>query len=231
MEIQEPELIHVLTFNTPGHENSTITVTSPHIAMIQKFVNTHLTHDAMDYVKTYDIEHVPDKISDRMDETDLKYWILSDNETNNNYSIPSSQQLIEIIATIICSVLSDISLFGDIISLTEFPIFRALNDLIDDLEFGTVLDNQLRNGADDNTDKLYYQIHKHFNFGDAPYDPSDEADGDDIWRDDPPAPDDAEIYDHMQSELKKITDKEPLPFTIKGYVSAFTSLLFKPSEV
>jgi hypothetical protein len=217
MENVENPLIYTFTFNTPGYNTKHLTVTTPHYAMICKFINMHFDQDAMDCIIAKPFDELPDEIVENLDHTDLQYYVIGDNSSKTKYTIPASLELLEIIGTVICAELSTVEVFGDAITRTEqLPIMKALCELIEELELGNVLDAELKNIDEANAYVIYNKINR-FEFPD-----------DDGKFEDDDSYDDSVIYSQMRSGIMSIKNKEPLPFTIRGYVSAFSSLLVNP---
>lgn len=217
MEIPEVEFIHALTFSAPGYENKEITVTSPYLPILHKFISTHLNSDAIDFIKSYHIDNLPAEITDNMDETDLIYYKLKSNKTRKSYLIPSSNEIIEECGTLICNEISSCTEFGCVITMTDLPIMYAITKLISTFELGYIKDTQIVN------DDLIKSKEEAMELGGSVR----SYEGYFICDD---ALDDSHIYDTMQSRLKKSKSDE-IPFTMEGYVSAFTQLLYDPREI
>lgn len=216
MENAKNPIIHTFTFNTPGHTSNEITVTTPNYAIMCKFIDTHFDKNAYEFIISKPLEELPDDIVEQLESSNLEYYIIADNTTKNRYSIPTSFELLEVIGNILCSELSMVEVFGDTITRTEeLPIMKALVELIDALELGNVLDLELKDSDEANPYVMYNKINRY------EFDEDGKIEDEDSY-------DDTVIYSQMRCGLMTTKNKEPLPFTINGYVSAFSSLLVKP---
>lgn len=203
--MEDESLIYTLTFNAPGYKFNELTVTSYNLDMLKKFIDVHLTPEAYDCIQVYEYNHTPVDIDINLSDTELSYYIFQDNGTDEYYSIPSSLEIITAVAAEVCRVLSRISKFDRLINL-NMPMCWALNENIGDLKFGYILEPDYTPppGSD-----AYGEYKKTINIGDEAEYKSEEM----------------EIYNNMMNRVVSTGMREPLPFTIKGYVSAFTKLL------
>lgn len=217
MEIPEIEFMHALTFSAPGYENKEITVTSPYLPVLHKFISTHLNSDAMDFIKSYHIDNIPPEITDNMDETDLIYYTLKSNKTRKSYLIPSSNEIIEECGKLICNEISSCAEFGCVITMTDLPIMDVITKLIATFELGYIKDTQIVDDDLIKSKEEAIELHGAVRTYEGYFICDD-------------ALDDSYIYEAMQARLRKSKPDE-LPFTMEGYVSAFTQLLYDPREI
>jgi len=211
MEISNEDVIYSLKVDAPGADDKFIRVSSFDIDMIYKFINTHLTPEAVDYIEVYDGLYIPSEITDYLDDDKLRMYYFRDNSDKNTYAIPSSRAIVEEVATIVSSTLSEHETFGNVIMNKSIPIIKVLSELINDLTFGFVLEEQTCDMSEDDRDEQYqYRVNKCIQENDT-YDF-----------------DDGVIFNEMEAVLNDITDDKIMPFTIKGYVSGFTQLLYDP---
>ena len=211
MEISNEDVIYSLKIDAPGADDRYIRVSSTDINMIHKFIDTHLTPDAVEYIEVYDGLYIPSEITDYLDDNRLRMYYFRDNSNTHTYAIPSSRSIVEEVATIVSSTLSEHETFGNVIMNKSIPIIKVLSELINDLSFGFVLEEQTCDMSEDDRDEQYqYRVNKC----------SQENDTYDF--------DDGVIFNEMEAVLNDITDDKIMPFTIKGYVSGFTQLLYDP---
>lgn len=211
MEISNEDVIYSLKVDAPGADDKFIRVSSFDIDMIYKFIDTHLTPEAIDYIEVYDGLYIPSEITDYLDDDKLRMYYFRDNSDKNTYAIPSSKAIVEEVATIVSSTLSEHETFGTVIMNKSIPIVKVLSELINDLTFGFVLEEQTCDMSEDDRDEQYqYRVNKC----------SQDTDTYDF--------DDGVIFNEMEAVLSDITDDKIMPFTIKGYVSGFTQLLYDP---
>lgn len=214
MAIQNESIIYSLKIDAPGADGMYIRVSSYDINMIYQFINTHLTPEAIDYIKAYDGLYIPSEVTDDLEDNMLRIYYFKDNSNKNTYAIPSSKAIIEEVATIISSALSNVETFGSIIMDKNIPILKVLSELINDLNLGFVLEEQLCDMSEEDRDQAYqYKISQS----------SQSSEQYDF--------DDGVIFNEMASIIDGITDDKIMPFTIKGYVSGFTQLLYDPRKV
>ena len=91
--------------------------------------------------------------------------------------------------------------FGNVIMNKSIPIIKVLSELINDLNFGFILEEQTCDMGEDDRDEQYqYRVNKC----------SQENDTYDF--------DDGVIFNEMEAVLSDITDDKIMPFTIKGYI-------------
>lgn len=202
----DENVIYTLTFNAPGYKFNELTVTSHNLDMLKKFIHIHLTEEACQYIQAYDYNHAPKDIMTNEDETDLDYYIFRENGTSDCYSIPSSDEIIMATAAEVCNVLSNISKFDRLIN-SNIEVLRVLNESIGDLKFGYILEPNYSQPPPGSS--AYSDYKRSINLG-------DETDYTD---------DEMGIYESMMSRIRSVHIREPLPFTMRGYVSAFTKLL------
>ena len=211
MEVSNEDIIYSLKIDAPGADDRYIRVSSTDINMIHKFIDTHLTPDAVEYIEVYDGLYIPSEITDYLDDNKLRMYYFRDNSNTHTYAIPSSRSIVEEVATIVSSTLSEHETFGNVIMNKSIPIIKVLSELINDLSFGFVLEEQTCDMSEDDRDEQYqYRVNKC----------SQENDTYDF--------DDGVIFNEMEAVLNDITDDKIMPFTIKGYVSGFTQLLYDP---
>lgn len=211
MEVSNEDVIYSLKIDAPGADDKHIRVSSTDISMIHKFINTHLTPEAVDYIEVYDGLYIPSEITDYLDDNKLRMYYFRDNSNTHTYAIPSSRSIVEEVATIVSSTLSEHETFGNVIMNKSIPIIKVLSELINDLSFGFILEEQTCDMSEDDRDEQYqYRVNKC----------SQENDTYDF--------DDGVIFNEMEAVLSDITDDKIMPFTIKGYVSGFTQLLYDP---
>lgn len=197
--------IYTLTFNSPGYKFNELTVTSHNLDMLKKFINIHLTDEAYEYIKAYEPNHAPEDIISNEGETDLEYYIFQDNSTNDYYSIPSSNEIIVAVAAEVCRTLAEISRFDRLINL-DIPITRILNENIGSLSFGYIIEPDYSPPPGSNAHGDYARS---INYGDeTEYDDSEMS-----------------PFNDMMKRIYSSDNHKPLPFTMRGYVSAFTKLL------
>ena len=115
MEISNEDVIYSLKIDAPGADDKYIRVSSTDINMIHKFIDTHLTPEAVDYIEVYDGLYIPSEITDYLDDNKLRMYYFRDNSNTNTYAIPSSKSIVEEVATIVSSTLSEHETFGNVI--------------------------------------------------------------------------------------------------------------------
>lgn len=215
MELQPENVIHVLTFRTPGLGfNSVMYVCSPHIAIIEKFILLHLTEDAKNNVETYAPQDLPDEIMKNIHDYMLKYHKFKENGSDETFIVPTNRKILEECASNVCSDLSVACEFGDIITQTDIPIMDVLSELIGSLDYAVVLDVQkVNNDTDDSLDHTDVFKQKIYN----------------IYGKTPGEFDDFYIYDTLMTDSLD-GEYDITPFTVSGYVTGFTQLLFDPRE-
>lgn len=219
MEIPVKEYIHTLSFYAPGYDNKEFTVTSPYLVMIQKFIDTHLTSEACDCIKTYHIDELPSEISSNIKNSNLINYVLSSNKTGEKYSITSSREILEECSMVICNDLSNVCLFGDVITMTDIPIMDALIKLIATLDFTCVKDLELVNSDLVNDREEYIMLNGGLS----------NMTKFDLYYYNDEVLDDSQIYESMRANIEYGKPDE-IPITVEGYVSAFAQLLYDPRE-
>lgn len=213
MAVSNEEVVYSLKVDAPGADNKYIRVTSYDINMIYQFINTHLTPEAVDYIEVYDGLYIPSEITDGLDDNLLRVYYFRDNSNKNTYAIPSSKAIIEEVATIVSSTLSNVETFGNIIMNDSLPIINVLSELINSLNLGFVLEQQICDASESDRDEEYqYKINK--------CKQSEQYDFDD-----------GVIFNEMEAILSSLSEDKIMPFTIKGYVSGFTQLLYDPRKI
>lgn len=216
MALPDDALVYYLTFNAPGAKDgvrSTLTVVSEHIAIIEKFIDIHLEPDARYCIQQTILSELDDDIYSDIDGYMLKYIKFKNNGTNDTYVIPTTYNIISEVAYLICSDISYVCEFGDVMTLvSDIPIISLLSELIGSMKYSIVKDLQKIDTGGDITyyDNIYSQKQRHID---------DEA------------YDDAVIFDMINEEIEHFGDNNfIMPFSMESYVKNFTLLLYDARE-
>lgn len=216
MALPDDALVYYLTFNAPGAKDgvrSTLTVVAEHIAIIEKFIDIHLEPDARYCIQQTILSELDDDIYSDIDGYVLKYIKFKNNGTNDTYVIPTTYNIISEVAYLICSDISYVCEFGDVMTLvSDIPIISLLSELIGSMKYSIVKDLQKIDTGGDITyyDNIYSQKQRHID---------DEA------------YDDAVIFDMINEEIEHFGDNNfIMPFSMESYVKNFTLLLYDARE-
>lgn len=216
MALPDDALVYYLTFNAPGAKDgvrSTLTVVSEHIAIIEKFIDIHLEPDARYCIQQTIVSEFDDDIYSDIDGYMLKYIKFKNNGTNDTYVIPTTYNIISEVAYLICSDISYVCEFGDVMTMvSDIPIISLLSELIGSMKYSIVKDLQKIDNSGDITyyDNIYSQKQRHID---------DEA------------YDDAVIFDMINEEIEHFGDNNfIMPFSMESYVKNFTLLLYDARE-
>lgn len=184
--------------------------------LMKAFLKQHKFHDGESYVKYVNLNDM-DVDVDGIEE--LSVFKIGSNKLHKVINLVSTWHFIEKTCLDVCSKISQVSLFGDMVQ-RDLTVINDVQEQIHGLTFGCILDigtdeyTELNVRCRDPKNQLYSSLEEWAN-NTYPYETFD-----------PDAPDDAYIYDSLCEETTlSVGYNTVLPFTLESYIEYFVSLL------
>lgn len=205
--------------NMPRTINLTHQVYTTDDKLMTAFLKQHQFNNCAEYVQYIDLDTRNDIDVDGIEE--LRVFKVGSNKLKRVVNLVTSEHFMEKAVMEVCSKMSQVSLFGDLIT-QDLAVLNDIKDQVQSLPFGQVLDvgtdeyDSLNVRCRDPINQLYSSLS----------DWAERCPPDDEFGKDPDAPDDAYIYDSLCEEfVVACSYNEPVPITLEAYTEYFVSLL------
>lgn len=205
-----PNILYKFEFKTPSGSCQVTTVYSESMINMNLFLNQHQFDKSLVTINMTNIEELGSyTVADNL----LKPYFFRSNNDNKVYRIMTTNNIVtENIAHSVASELSNLCIFGDVITKIQHPIFEILIDLLGSLNYVQVLDLEKLECS---------QVKPEWRRDLYPAYPTEAmCDGDDGY-------DDSFIYEQI---VNKSLDTENPSITLEGYVTMFAQMFVDPRE-